>query len=129
LYQKAAEFNSNELIHTFSSGAKRQASSGRYDLICPEFLEKIALVLEEGVNKYSSDNWTKGIPLSNLHHHAFKHLKAYLAGETDEDHLGHLLANLMFIIHFRARCTCAQTRLKLEEIDRQWREKDSTPAR
>jgi hypothetical protein len=75
--------------------------------------------MEEGAAKYGKHNWTKGIPNSNSLNHALDHLNAYLAGDRGEDHLGHVLANVSFIIHFNHNCDCAEGFKLLEATNRE----------
>lgn len=98
-------------IKKFESGAVRsnETASGSkvdYTLICPEALKSLAITMEEGASHYGKHNWTKGIPNSNSLNHALSHLQEYLAGDRKEDHLGHALANISFIIHFNKGCQC-----------------------
>lgn len=96
----------------FSTGAVRSADvagdgSPRFELVCPTALRRLALTMAEGAAKYGEHNWTKGIPNSNSINHAMAHLQEYLSGDRSEDHLGHALANIQFIIHFNNGCQCA----------------------
>lgn len=86
----------------FGTGAVRdvRASKGRYDLISDLALFRVAGVYERGAAKYADRNWEKGIPISRSVDSARRHLSQYMLGETDEDHIGHALWNLMAITHF-----------------------------
>jgi len=86
----------------FKSGAVRQKTTGqgRYDLLSPFAIHRLALVFEKGAKKYGDRNWEKGIPAENLIDHALRHIFAYMAGEKDEDHIAHAAWNLLAIIHF-----------------------------
>ena len=90
---------------SFETGAQRDSreGKGRYDLIAPEFLSRLAIVLEAGAYKYKERNWEKGIPLSRTFDSLIRHLYQWMAGSRDEDHLGHAAANLMFLITTEAR--------------------------
>lgn len=72
---------------------------GRYDLISPIFLRRIAVVLEKGAAKYADRNWEKGIPLHSYMDSALRHLSQVIEGKTDEDHAGQAAWNLMAYIH------------------------------
>ena len=52
----------------FSTGAHRDSNigKGRYDLIPPISLKRLADVYERGADKYGARNWEKG-----MHEHAF----------------------------------------------------------
>ena len=86
----------------FETGAKRdvQTGKGRYDLISPVMLRRLAGVLERGAEKYGDRNWEKGMPMSRCMNSTLRHLNQYLAGERDEDHLAQALWNIMVMIHF-----------------------------
>jgi len=89
-------------VETFESGAVRDtnANKPRPELISPFFTERLAQVLAEGAVKYDDDNWSKGIPMRRCLASLERHLIAFKKGKTDEDHLGHAAANVMFLIHF-----------------------------
>jgi hypothetical protein len=102
---------SEEEIAKFDSGAVRSSTtaSGKsvdYTLICPAAIEALAETMADGARKYGKHNWTKGIPNSNSLNHALDHLLQYLSGDREEDHLGHALANIQFVIHFNKQCKC-----------------------
>lgn len=86
---------------TFSSGAIRDTAKGkgRYDLISPIAMEGLALVLEEGANKYYDRNWEKGMHMSRLLSSALRHIFQYICGMRNERHLAQAFANIMFAIH------------------------------
>jgi len=88
-------------LKEFNGGAVRERTDGkgRYDLISPIALRRLALVMERGSAKYSSRNWEKGIPLSRYLDSAVRHLSQYLEGMRDEDHLGQAMFNVHAAIH------------------------------
>ena len=85
----------------FGTGAVRDMSSGkgRYDLISPLFLKRLAKHFENGAKKYGDRNWEKGIPLSSYLDSAMRHLGNYLEGLRDEDHLAAAAWNISCLIH------------------------------
>jgi hypothetical protein len=87
---------------TFDTGAKRDAATGkgRYDLISPLALRRLAVLLEKGAVKYDARNWEKGMPLSVFFDCAVRHLYKHLAGMRDEDHLAAAMWNVQAIMHF-----------------------------
>jgi len=99
---------------TFPTGAQREEIEFRYDLICPELLRRLAIVLYQGAIKYAPDNWARGLPYHDMLNHLIRHVSMYAKGLKDEDHLGHALANIMFLIHFEEECHCDQTRQENE---------------
>lgn len=99
----------------YEGGATRDAAAGkgRYDLISPHMLRRLAGVYERGAVNHGDSNWLGGIPFTRLYNSAFRHLCQALAGEADEDHLGQAIWNLAAIIHF-------QEEGRLELDDRRW---------
>lgn len=86
----------------FESGAvrDRRDGKGRFDLISPFALKRLALVYEKGAKKYADRNWEKGIPASRCLDSALRHLNQYLAGHKDEDHLAQCAFNIFAVMHF-----------------------------
>ena len=87
----------------FPTGAVRDRSrgKGRFDLIEPELLFRLARHYEAGAIKYDDRNWEKGIPISCFVDSAFRHLTKYLQGGcADEDHLAAVLWNVGCIMRF-----------------------------
>lgn len=85
----------------FETGAQRDTSigKGRYDLISPISIKRLAIVMEKGAKKYDERNWEKGMPLTRFLDSAKRHIDQYLEGLRDEDHLGHAMFNIMACIH------------------------------
>ena len=87
---------------TFAGGAQRDVQSvekGRYDLISPIAMKRLAIILAKGALKYSDRNWEKGMPLHRYIDAALRHISQYLEGMRDEDHLGQAIFNVMACIH------------------------------
>jgi hypothetical protein len=72
---------------------------GRFDLISPFALKRIALHYEHGAKKYSDRNWEKGIPFSRYLDSALRHINQYTMGMENEDHLAAACWNLIAIMH------------------------------
>ena len=72
---------------------------GRFDLITPFGLSRIARWYELGAMKYADRNWEKGIPFSRYFDSAMRHMNKYMMGMTDEDHLAAACWNLLAIMH------------------------------
>lgn len=81
----------------FTTGSQRDTrqGKGRYDLIPPEALRRLAIHFENGAIKYLSNNWALGQPLSRYMDSASRHLEHIKAGHTDEDHAAALMWNAM----------------------------------
>lgn len=72
---------------------------GRYDLISPYALRRLALHYEAGIKKYSERNWEKGMPFSRYIDSAKRHIDKFIMGMEDEDHLAAAAWNLFAIMH------------------------------
>ena len=85
----------------FGTGAVRDMSlgKGRYDLISPIALKRLAKHYQNGATKYGDRNWEKGIPLCSYVDSAMRHLNNYLEGLRDEDHLAAAAWNVFCLIH------------------------------
>lgn len=77
------------------------AGKGRFDLITPFGLARLARWYELGAQKYEDRNWEKGMPYSRCVDSALRHIDKFLMGMTDEDHLSAAVWNLLCIIHFQ----------------------------
>lgn len=100
---------SNELPITKDSGSRREfdtgsvrdaaAGKGRYDLISPLAMLRLAQLYERGADKYKARNWEKGQPQSVYIDCAMRHLQKHLAGHRDEDHLAAAAWNVFAMMH------------------------------
>ena len=86
------------------SGALREKrdGKGRFDLLSPYALLRVARIHEKGSKKYSARNWEKGMKLSLFFDSALRHMVKYMMGMTDEDHLAQAVWNLDCLMHFEA---------------------------
>jgi len=85
----------------FETGSQRDTrdGKGRYDLISPVTIRRLAQHFEKGAVKYNPRNWEKGQPLSRYVDSALRHLFDYLEGKRDEDHLAAVMWNAGCAIH------------------------------
>lgn len=86
----------------FDSGMVRdqRAGKGRFDLISPIALRRLAVIYEKGAIKYEPRNWEKGAPMGRFLDSALRHLNQYKEGYRDEDHLAQSAWNIFCMIHF-----------------------------
>lgn len=86
----------------FGTGAVRDSASDkpRPDLVSPFAMRRLGEWLRLGAAKYAARNWEKGIPIQRCIESVYRHLLAYQAGDTDEDHMAAVMCNAMFILHF-----------------------------
>lgn len=78
-------------------GGKQSAMIYDFTQIDPLVMLQLANILHEGGEKYGKFNWKK-IEANDHLNHALQHIFAYLAGDEQDDHLGHALCRLMFAI-------------------------------
>ena len=85
----------------FSTGSKRdnREGKGRFDLLSPITLKRLAVHMENGARKYEARNWERGQPLCTYFDSAIRHLYAHLEGLRDEDHLSAAMWNVGAMIH------------------------------
>lgn len=90
----------------FNGGAKRSDMKPMYRLIPLVALERLALTLTEGHIKYDPDiytrNWKKGDQdfAAACYDHLIEHVMKGAGGDTTEDHLGHAMANIAFLMWY-----------------------------
>ena len=101
--EKKFELKDSGKREEFKSGAVRDTreGKGRFDLISPFFLKRLADVMEKGAVKYTARNWEKGMEFSRLLDSALRHINQFIQGLQDEDHLAQASFNLMAVIHFQ----------------------------
>lgn len=102
----------------FPSGAVRdiQAGKGRFDLLPPSALLRIAKQFEHGATKYGERNWERGIPLSRFLDSALRHVCLFLTGRQEEDHLVAAAWNLLAALETESRAMTGQVPVALLDI-------------
>ncbi len=85
----------------FKQGAVRDiiTGKGRFDLVSPIALMRLAKHYENGAGKYEDRNWEKGIPLSVYLDSAERHLNKFREGHREEDHMTAVAWNAFGLIH------------------------------
>jgi hypothetical protein len=89
-----------EVMETGSQRDSREGK-GRFELISPFALARIAGVYERGAKKYDDRNWEKGQKFSRFLDSALRHMNRFAMGWTDEDHVSQAAWNLLAILHFQ----------------------------
>lgn len=82
---------------TNEKGGKQSAVKYRMDLVDPHAMFEMTRILREGAVKYGIDNWRK-IPCEEHINHMLIHAYAHLAGDTQDDHLAHMMCRAMFAV-------------------------------
>ena len=102
----------------FKTGSQRdvRVGKGRYDLIPPAPLFRLARIYEDGAVKYEDNNWQKGQPLSRYVDSAERHLKKWRMGEHDEDHLAQCSWNLFALMWTEAAIAAGMLPKELDDI-------------
>ena len=85
----------NSKTYTNKYGGRQSVMEARLDLLPPEAMMEIGKILNQGAVKYGENNWHKTTINENINH-ALNHIFAYLAGDTQDDHMGHAHCRLMF---------------------------------
>lgn len=78
------------------NGGRQSAVLYRFDLLDPKAMFEMTRVLDEGFKKYGAgENWRK-ISIADHLNHMLIHAYAFLAGDTSDDHLSHIMCRAMF---------------------------------
>lgn len=87
----------------FKTGSVRDSrkGKGRFDLITPFALRRLAIIYEKGAEKYEVRNWEKGQEFSRFLDSAERHINDFKMGKEDEDHLAQAAWNLFAIMHLQ----------------------------
>lgn len=80
---------------TNEKGGSQSDVPVRFDLIDAKAMFEMAKVLDHGARKYGEDNW-RLISVNDHLNHLLMHTYAYLAGDTTDDHLSHILCRATF---------------------------------
>ena len=91
-----------------AAGAKQSSSPARMDIFPPHAALHVGAILKEGAAKYGEWNWL-GIPVGDHINHVMIHLLAHIAGDTQDDHIGHAACRMMFALERHLRDKCAPT--------------------
>lgn len=90
----------------YRTGGIREPSTGkgRYDLISPISLKRLAIHFENGAQKYHVRNWENGLPMHRYFTSAVSHLYEWLnckllKMEQQEDHLAAAAWNVLCLLH------------------------------
>ena len=96
-------------------GAKFDQEKSRYDLIDPYALDVLAQIYTYGANKYTDNNWRKGMRYGRIFAAMMRHAWAFWRGEDNDPesglpHLGHAMWQCLTLLHYH--------RFKIGEDDR-----------
>jgi len=85
-----------------SKGSRFNINKPKYSILSLKELEPGVRVLEFGAEKYSRDNWKKGLKFSEILDSMMRHISALQSGEWfDQEsklpHIGHIQCNALFL--------------------------------
>lgn len=89
-------------IVTNARGGKQSYTTYAYHLVDAVAMQELARVMAEGARRYAPDNW-RLITIEDHLNHMMMHVYAYLAGDTQDDHLEHVLTRAMFVVALHKR--------------------------
>lgn len=75
------------------NGGKQSATPYAFHLIDPLAMFKLAEVFAYGATRYKRDNW-RYLEVEEHLNHALQHIFAYMAGDTQDEHLEHAMWRL-----------------------------------
>lgn len=84
------------LVNVFSQS---RGHGPAYHMLPGKAVTAVANAWGEGKIKYAAYNWEKGMPADVIFNHFYDHAFKYFGGNTEEDHLGHMLWNLITANH------------------------------
>jgi len=104
----------------FKTGAVRdnKDGKGRYDLIPPLAIHRLAKHFQNGAKVYNARNWEKGIETHQYIDSGIRHAFKYLAGLDDEDHLAAVVWNFMCLIETQERIELGMLPKELDTIQK-----------
>lgn len=108
----------NDKRTTYPSGALRsdRAGKGRYDLVSPHGLKRLAIQYEEGGIQKGERNWEQGFPISRALCSAIGHLMDHLAGDRSEDHLAAAAWQEFCAMHFEVLIEQGKLPVELNDV-------------
>lgn len=93
----------SKVISETGSSRSDRSGKGRFDLIPPCALKRLALRYEGGAVAHGPRNWEKGMSVERCYDSALRHLLQWGDGQKDEDHLGAVLWNICAIMHMEEK--------------------------
>ncbi len=113
----------------YGTGATRDVTTGkgRYDLLSPIALRRLAVHMENGATKYKARNWELGVPLGRFFDSAMRHLFTWLeqklgGGVLDEeeqereDHLAAAFWNIHGLLHTEEKVAAGLLPAELDDL-------------
>jgi hypothetical protein len=89
---------------------------GRFDLLPPYAVSRLAKHFENGAAKYGDRNWEMGQDLSRYLDSGLRHIFAFLDGARDEDHLAAAAWNILACIETEHRVSAGLLPAELNNL-------------
>lgn len=107
----------------FETGSRRDTrdGKGRYDLLPPYAIQRLAKHYENGSVKYGDNNWLKGQPISRYVDSALRHLYKYLEGHNDEDHAIAAVWNMIAVVQTEEMVRRGTLPKELDDLQAVWK--------
>lgn len=117
MFDKVQDSGAREEMATGSVRDSR-AGKGRYDLLPPMAIRRLAQHYENGAAKYGDNNWQKGQPVSRYLDSMLRHGFALAEGKTDEDHAAAVIWNAIGIMWTRGEVDAGRLPPELDDVVR-----------
>ena len=103
----------------FTTGSKRdnRDGKGRYDLLPPYAIWRLARHYKNGAKKYGDRNWEAGQPLARYLDSMIRHAFKFLSGSRAEDHLAAVAWNALAYIETEHRIEQGILPADLDDIE------------
>lgn len=88
-------------VRQFEGGAVRDSAEGKapFELLPWDLMERVAVWYGLGADKYGANNWRLGQPQSAVIGSLLRHLRKYIMGYRDEDHLAAIIWNAFSLMN------------------------------
>jgi hypothetical protein len=108
----------DEPLHIYESGANRsdRTGKGRFDLVPPLALARLARHYEVGGVLHGDRNWEFGFPISRCCDSVMRHIGQYIAGDRSEDHLAAVGWQVFAAMHFEEKIAAGALPAALDDI-------------
>lgn len=110
----------------FVTGSRRDVDDdkGRFDLLPPLCIRRVAQLYQRGSAKYGDNNWRLGQPMSRALSSMLRHAFQFAEGERSEDHLAAVVWNAFTLMYTEEMIKRGQLPAELNDI---WHELDRQP--
>jgi len=102
----------------FDTGSVRDTrdGKGRFDLLPPLAMTRLAKHFEAGASKYGARNYERGQPLARFVDSALRHIFKLLEGRLEEDHAAAAAWNMMAFMEIQGRISGGRLSADLDDM-------------